>query len=188
MAKVIEKKGKKYWVDADGDPVKMCNINAEQKADDRLVESVFKMVEKYQEFAEKTKSKILGKIGKTERKTFYNFDKSKKLEIQKKNRIEFDDKLELAHAKIRKYIEKKGASEEVLLIVSKAFKRTRKGDVDPSQVLKLKELNFNDPLWIEAMKLIDSSQSYVPIKTYFQFSHRDESGAWIKDKLNFSAL
>ncbi len=188
MSKVQMINEKKYWIDVDGDPVKMCNISAEQKSDDRLVESVFKMVERYSEFAEKTKSKILEKIGKTERKTFYSFDKSKKLEILKKNRIEFDDKLEIAHSKIKEYIEKKGAAEEVMLIVSKAFKRTRKGDADPSQIFKLKDLNFKDPLWEEAMNLIDASQTVVPVKTYFQFSHRDESGAWVRNKLNFSAI
>ena len=75
-----------------------------------------------------------------------------------------------------------------MLIVSKAFKRTRKGDADPSQIFKLKELKFNDPLWNDAMELIDNSQIYIPVKTYFQFSHRDETGAWIKDKLNFSTI
>jgi Protein of unknown function (DUF3164) len=188
MAKKVVKDSKTYWIDVDGDSVKLCNISKEQKEDDKLVEGVFGLVNKYQEYAEKTKGKILEKIGKTDRKTFYNFDKSKKLEIQNKKRIEFNDKLEQAHEKIREYVEKKGASEEVLLIVSKAFKRTRKGDADPSQIFKLKELSFNDSLWIEAMTLIDESQTYIPVKTYFQFSHRDETGAWIKDKLNFSAI
>ncbi len=188
MSRVVMKSEKKYWIDADGDPVKMCNISKEQKDDDRLVESVFNLVERYQDYAERTKTRILKRIGKTERKTFYNFDKSKKLEIQKKNRVEFDDKLELAHNKIKEYIEKKGASEEVMLIVSKAFKRTRKGDVDPAQIFKLKDLIFKDKLWEEAMALIDASQSYIPVKTYFNFSHRDKAGEWIRDKLNFSAI
>ena len=188
MAKVEVRNEKKYWVDADGDLVKMCNIGKEQKEDDRLVESVFKLVEKYQTAAEKTKNKILTKIGKTERRTFYSFDKSKKLEIVKKSRVEFDDRLEEALKFVVQYFETEGASENVILTIKKMFRRNRKGDANPNLLLKLKDLDFKHPFWQKAIKLVSDSQTIVPVKTYFQFSHRDETGAWIRNKLNFSAM
>ena len=188
MAKAILKDGKFYWIDADGDPVKLCNISTEQKADDRLVESVFNLVEKYQDFAERTKAKILKRIGKTERKTFYNYNKSRKLEIQSKNRIEFDDRLEEALGCVIQYFKSEDASENTILTITKMFRRNRNRDADPRLLLRLKELDFKHPLWQKAIKLVSDSQTVVPVKTYFNFSHRDESGAWVHDKLNFSAI
>jgi Protein of unknown function (DUF3164) len=188
MANIIKKDGKTYWIDVDGDPVPLSSISKEQKQDDRLVEGVFSLVNRYQKYTKKIKGKILEKIGDTDRKTFYNYDKSKKLEIITKNRIEFDDKLEKALDLIIQFFEKEQTSERTMLAIKKMFRRNRRGDADPGLLLRLKELGFKDDLWEDATRLVAESQTVLPMKTYRQFSHRNEDGEWVKDKLNFSAI
>ena len=189
MTKVTKNEHGTFWSDPDGDLVKIGYISPAIQKDERLVSGVFKLVERQKKAMLKIKQQIGKKIGKEERKTIYNFDKSQKIVISKKSRIAFNENLEAAHEKIKEFISSEGSSDKVALIISKAFKRTRKGDADPVQLNKLKDLQFKSQIWIDAMTLLDKSQITVPVKKYVQFYHRDpESGSWIQDSLNFSNL
>ena len=72
--------------------------------------------------------------------------------------------------------------------MNRAFKVDQKDQVDAKQIIGLRTLDIDDPLWNEAMKLIADSQKVQSTKTYFYFQEADEDGKMQTITLDFSNL
>lgn len=127
--------------------------------------------------------------------TFFNFDRSLKVEVNISELIRFDD-LMLESAKevlldiVRKNIQ---GDDFILALVEDAF-QTSRGRLDTRKILglkrhteriKSKELKEE---WEKAMKLIDKSISRPDSKTYYRVWARDDNGAYQSVELNFSTI
>ena len=118
-----------------------------------------------------------------------SFDKELKIEINVQDRIEFDDTIQIAHAKIKEYLTEitLGANSDIQVIVNSAF-QTSKGKMDVKKVLSLFELKITNPKWIEAMELIQKSISHNNSKRYARLWKKDGNGEYQVIELNFSSL
>ncbi len=119
--------------------------------------------------------------------TLYSFDKSIRVEVSLKDRIEFDERINLAQIKLSEFITEKtnGSDNELRELVNNAFTTTR-GRLDTKRVLSLFSYKIKHPTWLEAMELIKGSISTNNTVRYMQISRRDPSGAYNPVNLNFS--
>lgn len=127
--------------------------------------------------------------------TFFNFDRSLKVEVSVNELIRFDD-ITLESAKevliglVRENIQ---GDDFILALVEDAF-QTSRGRLDTRKILGLKKHTQRiktkeiREVWEKAMTLIDQSISRPDSKTYYRVWAKDESGAYQNVELNFSAL
>jgi len=134
------------------------------------------------------------KADKRERKgnfTWFNFNKTIKVERSATERIEFKDvEIQLAKEKLDSFITDSLSSADAFIkeLVNDAFQNT-KGGLDPKKVLSLlkyrsktKAVKFH-----EALDLIEKSIERNSSKTYYRISVKNEqSGEYEYIKLNFS--
>lgn len=127
--------------------------------------------------------------------TFFNFDRSLKIEVNVSELIRFDDVLiESAKEVLLDIIRKNITGDDFIIgIVEDAF-QTSRGRLDTRKILGLKKhtqrikgKELRDE-WDKAMNLIDQSISRPKSKTYYRVWSRDESGEYQNVELNFSAL
>jgi hypothetical protein len=118
-----------------------------------------------------------------------SFDKKLKIEVNVQDRVEFDDQIQIAQAKIREYLAEitTGANSDIQQIVNAAF-QTRKGSMDVKRVLGLFELKITHPKWLEAMELIKGSISRNNSKRYVRVWQKSENGEYTGIELNFSNI
>lgn len=127
--------------------------------------------------------------------TWYNFNRTIKIEVNVKEQISFDElTIESAKEKLMDLIRTNISGDDFIIsIVEDAF-QTSKGKLDPKKILGLRrhtERIKNAKLkaeWSDIMKLIDKSISRPNSKTYFKVWKKDEEGKYKGVELNFSAL
>ncbi len=127
--------------------------------------------------------------------TFFNFNRSLKVEVSVNELIRFDD-LTLESAKevliglVRNNIQ---GDDFILSLVEDAF-QTSRGRLDTRKILGLKKHTKRIKTkeireeWEKAMTLIDQAISRPDSKTYYRVWAKDAGGAYQNVELNFSAL
>jgi hypothetical protein len=73
-------------------------------------------------------------------------------------------------------------------IISEAFQVDKKGEIAKYRILRLRRYNIKDPVWKEAMELIDAAIQVVSTKQYITFYEKDAAGQAKQIVLNFTAL
>ena len=147
------------------------------------------VIELYAEFLQVNN----GKIGKGKGGiTFFNFDRSIKIEVQVNEPISFDkNTIGLAKQKLDEFLEAslEGVKDFIKPIITDAFE-TRAGQLDTSRILGLRKYiaQANDERFTEAMALVDKAIRRTSTKEYFQVSIKDESGEYNIVLLNFAAI
>lgn len=124
--------------------------------------------------------------------TFYNFDRSIKIEVKVNNIIEFDENtIKLAQIKLDELLTDglSNADDFIKPIVMDAFKTSR-GKLDTKRVLGLRRYaeKVPDPRYAEAMALIDKSIKQRDTKVYYQISLLNASNEYEVVNLNFSNI
>lgn len=124
--------------------------------------------------------------------TKYNFDRSIKVEVDIKDRIEFDDLTIMAcKTKFEEFLADKVHSNNdyVKQMVLDAFETTR-GKLDVKKVMSLLryESKIPDPRFQSALKSLKDSIRRPSSKAYFRVSVRNENGGYEQIQLNFSAI
>ncbi|MGE0931697.1 DUF3164 family protein [Peijinzhouia sedimentorum] len=134
-----------------------------------------------------------GQIGKGKGSaTFYNFDRTIKVQVKMSERITFDENtIELAKNKLDELLEDglTGAKDFVRPLVMDAFE-TSAGKLDTKRVLGLRRhaSRIKDSRYDEAMRLIDQSIRTPISKEYFQIWLMDENGEYQDVQLNFASV
>lgn len=149
-----------------------------------------KAEELYEQFIKENGGKAPGK-GKGGA-TFYNFDRSIKVEVAISEPPTFDENtIELAKAKLNEVLEDglNGAKDYVKPLVMDAF-QTSNGNLDHKRVLGLRRYaeRINDARYTEAMSLIDKSIRRPRSKEYYRVWLKDSTGEYQNVQLNFSAV
>jgi len=124
--------------------------------------------------------------------TFYNFDRSVKVEVNVSEPIEFDDiTIQMAQEKLQEFLQThiNADNEFVKELVLDAFK-TRRGKLDTKRVLNLTRYvsKVKDPLFKEAVDLINKSIRKRPSRMYFRVSVKDDNGKYQNIDLNLSSI
>jgi len=124
--------------------------------------------------------------------TWFNFDRTIKIEVSVSDRIAFDDlTINAAQEKLNQFLDETVASkfDFVKDLVQDAFKTSR-GKLDAKKVMSLLKHRerINHPLFNEATALIESSIRRPDKKTYFRIWIKGEDGEYQLVDLNFSNI
>jgi type III secretory pathway component EscV len=124
--------------------------------------------------------------------TWYNFDRSIKIEVAINERIDFDEMLiGLCKAKLDEFIDTNlnGVDTFVRELINDAFTNT-KGKLDAKKVMSLlkHKSKVKDQRFQEAMKLLEDSIRRPDSKKYMRVFVKDEDNAYINIDLNFSSI
>lgn len=193
----------KKWIDHEGNQVPAQYVPTLDKKKDRTAHKLAKKArwinEKLAEFKEKLFTECDGiweemlKAAdvRTGEKgyTIHSFDKSIKVEVSQSQRIEFDDQIQLAKAKLFEWLDTKLDENDgdIRQVVHHAFE-TRKGKLDTDRVLSLFRLKIKDKLWNEAMDLVKGSVQRNISRRYARIYVKDQQGQYQLLDLNFSSV
>jgi len=124
--------------------------------------------------------------------TFFNFDRSVKIERSVSDRITFDDiTIQACKDKLDEFFDKTITSEKDFLkeIVTDAFS-TKKGHLDTKKVMDLMKwrTKVNDPLFQECLNLLADAIRKPDSKIYYKVWLRQPDGGYKLIDLNFSSL
>ncbi len=118
------------------------------------------------------------------------FDEKYRIEIRLRERIQFGIELQLAKQKIDECLKAwtEGSNENLKAIVNEAFQVDKRGQIARYRIINLRRFKIKDPVWEEAMALIDKAVYITSTKQYISFSVRDDAGEYHKVMLNFSSV
>ncbi|MCU7615638.1 DUF3164 family protein [Chryseobacterium sp. PBS4-4] len=127
--------------------------------------------------------------------TWYNFDRSIKIQVDINEAIKFDEiKIASAKEKLMNLIRTNISGDDFIIsLVEDAF-QTSKGKLDAKRILSLRKHSSrikNGAIkqgWEEAMTLIDESISRPKSKSYHKIWLKNEEGKYEAIELNFSSL
>lgn len=190
-------------IDAQGRAIPVSVIKSEMLKQDTVVNNTLDRVLRLQKriIADKTKlyAEIQSYLEFVAKKSgmewkgnagFTSFDGKYKIDIRFKERIDFGLELQLAKQKIDECIKAwtTDSNANLRAIINKAFQVDKKGEIAKFRILALRKYNIKDPIWKEAMELIDKAIMVVSTKQYVSFYERDEHGEYKMIVLNFTAL
>lgn len=191
------------WIDGNGLEVPEKYIDKQDKGRDALVsrnvaraKRLQQIIKNEKRLMEKEIAEFLQDTAKREGEnwvggtTLYNFSMDEAIAIKIAKKWTFDERLQLAKQKIDRVIESRsaGSDELIITLVNRAFAVDSKGEVDAKQLLGLRQIKVDDPLWQEAMQLINDCQKLQSTKTYFYFQEAGEDGKLVTITLDFAAL
>jgi hypothetical protein len=112
--------------------------------------------------------------------TLMSFDGRYKIIRAIQDTITFDERLQAAKALIDACVNDwtEGVRKEPRAIINNAFRLDKSGNIRTEAVLELRNLDFDDPRWLEAMEAISDAVTVVGSKTYVRFYERDERGQY----------
>lgn len=198
----------KTWKDESGAEIPANRITKSEKLRERLIckaaKDAYALNGALGEFKAKVRSTVqeiidavvLENDGKPITKkgsiTLYNFDGSIKIETNISDRIDFDDLLlQQCKAKLDEMLNDKLSSIDDFIreIIMSAFETSR-GKPDHRRLLGLKKYlaRVKNPLFHEAMELLDKSIRRPDSRTYYRVWVRDENGGYQNIDLNFSSI
>lgn len=125
--------------------------------------------------------------------TWYNFNRSIKIEVSISEAIQFDDlTITAAKEKFDAFLEENLTSKNdfVKEMIIDAFETQRNASLDTKRVLSLirYESKINNPLFTAAVKLIQESIRRPKSKTYYRIWIKDKEGKYQNVELNLSSL
>jgi len=119
-----------------------------------------------------------------------SFDEKYRVEMRFREKIQFGIELQLAKQKIDECIKAWSAdsNDNLKAIINEAFQVDKRGQLARYRIFALRRYKIKDPVWKEAMELIDKAILVTSTKQYISFAVRDEAGNYNRIVLNFSAL
>lgn len=144
------------------------------------------------EVFEKMMDEYKVKAGSKGNYTWFNFDRSIKVEVSINERIEFDDiAIKASKEKLDEFLNLSLDSKQEFVkeLVADAFSTSR-GKLDAKKVMGLLKYRskIKAPLFQEALDLLSSSIRKPSSKTYFRIWNRNDDGSYSLIDLNFSSL
>ena len=120
-----------------------------------------------------------------------SFDGQYKIEVRYRERIQFDEKLQIAKQKIDECLKRWSENSNLNLqaVIKEAFQVDKKGEIAKSRILGLRKYNIKDAEWKMAMDLIDQAIQVTSSKQYIAFYFRPSPDKpYQQVSLNFSAM
>lgn len=199
-----------FWTDESGMQIPYNRTTINERKKEKTAISIAKKAQKAHEFLKEVKeavSEATEEILNAEREannvkldgkgnyTWYNFDRSIKIQVDINEAIKFDEiKIASAKEKLMNLIRTNISGDDFIIsLVEDAF-QTSKGKLDAKRILSLRRHSSrikNTEIkkgWEEAMKLIDESISRPKSKSYHKIWLKNSEGKYEAIELNFSAL
>lgn len=122
--------------------------------------------------------------------TLLSFDGKYKVQRSIGEHRVFDERIQAAKAKIDECIMRwsEGSNDHIKAIVELSFRVNKQGHIDVNQVLSLRQLNIDDPDWLEAMDAIADSMRVVGKTPYLRIYERQGDGQYKQIALDIAKL
>jgi hypothetical protein len=127
--------------------------------------------------------------GKDGNMQFFTHDRKFKLSIAIQKKIDFGPELQVASKKMQEALEgmTTPASGDLKTIVAGAF-NLDSGKVRVAEILRLRSYKIENPLWNEAMEIINQAILVISSKKQIRLYERNDQGAYINIPLDIAAL
>jgi hypothetical protein len=204
---MAEKNSDGYWIDAGGNAIPPKYIKEIDKNRDALVTKIFLRAKKHNrdlvafrtqldELLSAYLKELAANVNIPENWkgniTLTGFSGTLQVEIDIKDYIVFDERLNIAKSLIDKYLIKKcdeSGSDALRSIIHEAFNMDKKGKINRYMLRRLMRTNIKDPDWMQAMEMIRDAEQAVSSKQYIMFRYRASPQAeWQTLSLNFASL
>ena len=198
-----------YMINSRGEQVHIDLVKGDEKMRDGLVNELLDEAVAFKgimaEFRSKAEQKVEGYFEELMAKynldpkakskkgniTLENYAGTAKVQIAISDKLTFDEKIQLARMKFDEYFDEvtEGSSEEIKLLINKAFDVDKEGNIDVKKILELRSYNIKHPKWVEGVALIEESKKIVSSKSYIRFYRRESSDkAWEHVSLDIAAV
>jgi len=119
-----------------------------------------------------------------------SFDEKYRIEIRYREKIQFGIELQLAKQKIDECLKVWSAdsNDNLKAIINDAFQVDKHGQLARYRIFTLRRYKIKDPIWKEAMDLIDKAILVTSTKQYITFAVRDDQGNFNAIVMNFTKL
>lgn len=204
---MIQKVKDKEWINESGKLVPMAYISPGNRLKERSAGSILKDAKRINDQLSEFKTKIQKLCDEVYEKmieefkakkdtkgnfTWFNFDRSTKIDVSVSERITFDDlTINACKQKLDEFLDQNLDSKQefVKQMVTDAFS-TSKGKLDSKKVMSLLKYRkqIKAPLFQEALDLMEDSIRKPDSKVYFRIWERDTSGEYHLIDLNFSSI
>lgn len=207
MTAKIQTSKDKVWIDESGIQIPSNRISPVERLKEKnagfLIKKALELQSKLVAFKEEIADKSLeiqqavveGLKSEKQTKgnyTWFNFDRSVKVEVSVSERIDFDDlEIMACQDKLNQYISENVQSKDDFIseLIKDAF-ATQKGKLDAKKVMSL--LRYKErvkaPLFLEAMKHLEAAIRRPDSKTYYRIAVRNEEGKYENIDTNLSSL
>ncbi len=203
----IQKSTEKIWVDESGNQVQFSRLSQTEKLSERvagkILQESIKLHNALSEFKEYIarasqevyemyyKERSLTPDGKGNY-TFYNFDRTIKVEININERIEFDEiGITAAKQLFDEFMSEQISTKLDIIkqLILDAFS-TRNGKLDAKRIMNLirYKIKINDPKFARAIEMLEQSIRKPSSRQYFRVFQRQPGGEWEHIDLNFSSI
>jgi len=120
---------------------------------------------------------------------FFSFDRKFKLQVAIQKRIDFGPELQVAERKLVECLEEMtgGESNDLKTIVTAAFKLVD-GKLRVSEILRLRSYKISNPLWNQAMQIVDDAIQVISKKKQIRLYERNEQGEYLAIPLDIAGL
>lgn len=210
----MSKKTKKQWIDNNGLIIPPARVTPLEKKIERYANKLLRDAERINKQLSEFKDEIAVKADEVWQEslqnsglddeaiarhkgnhTFYNFDRSIKIETSITERIDFDDALmAAAKEKFDEFLSQNtsGTDEMIRQLIMDAFS-THRGKLDAKKIMnlvryksKISERRY--PNFHAAVSLIEESIRRPDSRRYFRIWKRNEAGEYENIDLNFSSI
>lgn len=206
MAIELKRADGKYWVNEQGQPVPIENIDPLDRDEDRHVTQIIKKAARAEERLAKLKAEIHRRIEKHQIKvaqeyvgreidmdsstTLKSFDGMSKVEVKIKRIQSADNRIDVARKLIGEYLEAEmeGVKPSLRAIIEQKMKLDGNGQVSIREMQSLRSLRIKHPTWKQAMDIIADSISVSHTKKYIRIMKRDEQGQYQSFNLSLASV
>lgn len=200
----------KVWIDESGNQIPYNRTTPiermKEKSASTLIkkgQNIAKFLAEMKEAVAKSTEEVLNaereasnvKLSEKGNYTWYNFDRSIKVQVDMSEPIKFDEiKIAAAKEKLMNLIRTNISGDEFIMSIAEDAFQTSSGRLDPKKILGLRKHSQrikNETLkiqWNETMQLIDSSIYRPKSKSYYKLWIKNQDGKYEGVELNFSAL
>lgn len=203
-----QKASDSFWEDEAGNKTQYSRLFPHEKLQEKSAVKLFRQSEKISKQLESFKSEVeaiclkiydqylkdksIDKSGKKGNFTWYNFDRSIKVEIAIQERITFDEMgIQATKEVLNEFLDENIESKVQIIkdMVTDAFS-TSNGKLDARKVMNLLryEGKVRNKKFSKAMELLRDSIRRPDSKTYFRIWGRTEEGDYENVELNFSKI
>jgi len=195
-----------YMEDAQGRQVPENMVNEIDKTRDDLIYEIVFQAEDLSQILATFKTGVMADIeafiqlsgekygisvgGKKGNVTLMSFDGRYKVMRSITERVDFDERLQVAKELIDQCIQEwsETSRDEVKVLINDAFYVDKKGKLNTNRILGLRRLNITDGKWKQAMNAIGESITVAGSKAYVRIYERKADGSYKQINLDLAAL
>ena len=194
------------WVDPRGNKYPVQNIKPLDREKERTLERIVTDARALQQLMADYKRRIIEELQEYKRRAGEQYDASfsqkgnitltgfsgdMQVEHMVKDRIVFNEKLQLAKELIDQCFHEwtEGANANLKAIVDHAFNVDKSGKVNREAIIRLRQINIEHPTWKKAMELTVEAEVVETTREYINIRVRENPDAKFESvNLNFSTL